>query len=596
MRIAICALLGVTTGLSMADVEVKRSDVVFMGAKDAEVYQAYGATLVSWGGHAWSESDAAVAQFKQRVDTAHSLGIRYCAGLAFRTAFAGMIDFDDDFVSSVCRTLDAEAIVVPWLWDHEHKGHPAYWFCTNAPGYREYLRHQTRQAMVTDVEGLHIDDYNGTAGTDWRGGCFCPHCMAAFRDYLRDKVPPERLAECGVDSLEGFDYGQFLRDQGVTVDEFRHKVKGSLPLGPEFVTFQYRAAAQWVGEIRAYAEELAGHPLALSVNSSASNREALVIAPQVTYFAGEVGHEAETLAVPGRPIYTFKLCDAVDRPMTCTASGTDWAFIAERSLPGLVRTWIAQAYAWGHQLMAPHRQWAYTKDKGTHWYQSQPSDYADLYQFIRAHAQLFDDYDALARVGLVYSNAATHGQTKTMRDAGIALARANVPFRIVIAGDDWLDERLTADDLAGLDSIVTIEPLAMDDEQAAALAAAADRVATWTAEANMSELVPRYITLAGADKITVVPRAVPGDDARPLVCHLLNRNYDGERDAVTPQTDFTVELQRTAVNGAQIRAATLFAPGAEPVALDLTQTDDALTIHVNRVDLWGVVRLDRTEK
>ena len=48
MRIAVCTGMIVMTLAVAADVNVKRSDVVFMGAKDAEVYRAYGATLVSW--------------------------------------------------------------------------------------------------------------------------------------------------------------------------------------------------------------------------------------------------------------------------------------------------------------------------------------------------------------------------------------------------------------------------------------------------------------------------------------------------------------------------------------------------------------------
>ncbi|MDH7571559.1 MAG: hypothetical protein QHJ73_18435, partial [Armatimonadota bacterium] len=399
------SLLLLSAPLADGQARVKRSDVVFMGPKSPDVYRAYGATMVSWGGTAGSDDERAVAAFRQRVKEAHDLGIRYCAGLAFRTAFARMIDFDPNFMESVCRTLDGEPIRVPWLWDHQHKGHPAYWFCTNAPGYRAYLRHQTRLALQTEVEGLHIDDYNGTAGTEWRGGCFCRACMEGFRQYLKENVSPNRLKELRIETLDGFDYGRWLREQGVTTEQYRRSVETTLPLGPEFLTFQYRAAAQWVGEIRRYAEELAGHPLMLSVNSSGNNPKALVIAPQLTYFCGEVSHQAAARAVPTEPIFVFKMGDALDRPVACTASGQDWAYVMEHRLPGLVRTWIAQSYAFGHQLMAPHRQWAYTEEKGTHWYQSDPAEYAFLYQFVRRYATLFDDYEAIAPVGLVYSNA-----------------------------------------------------------------------------------------------------------------------------------------------------------------------------------------------
>jgi len=163
---------------------IRRSDVVFMGNKGVEVTRAYGGTVVSWGGRPWADNKKALAAHHTRVQAIRALGVRYCPGAAFRTAFKGMIDFaPKDFMDSVCRTLDGKPILVPWLWDHKQKdGHPAYWFCTNAPGYRAYLKHQVKLCMSTPAEGLHIDDYAGTAGTEWRGGCFCRHCMAAFRE------------------------------------------------------------------------------------------------------------------------------------------------------------------------------------------------------------------------------------------------------------------------------------------------------------------------------------------------------------------------------------------------------------------------------
>ncbi len=50
-------------------------------------------------------------------------------------------------------------------------------------------------------------------------------------------------------------------------------------------------------------------------------------------------------------------------------SGGDWAFVKEHNVPGLVRGWVALSYAAGHCFMVPHRQWCYTPERGTHWYQ-----------------------------------------------------------------------------------------------------------------------------------------------------------------------------------------------------------------------------------
>jgi len=598
---------------SGAHVGIKRSDVVFMGNKGAKIHKIYGGTVVSWGGRPWGDRQKAIEQYRKRVNAAHELGMRYCGGAAFRTAFRNMIDFDPNFMQSVCRALDSSPILVPWLWDQKHrKGYPAYWFCTNAPGYRKYLKHQVKLIMSADLEGLHIDDYNGTAGTEWRGGCFCPHCMKAFREYLKENVSRQRLNACGVNSLDGFDYGKFLRDQGVTVKQYRHKVNGALPLGPEYLTFQYKTAAAWVSEIRRYAEGLVGHRLMLSVNSSASNHKSLLIAPVIDYFCGEVHHGADRGGVPKPyPIWNFKLADAVGRRQVATGSGGDWAYIAKHNKPGLVRTWIAQDYAFGHQLMVPHRQWAYTKIKGTHWYQSQPEDYAHLYRFVRRNAELFDEYEAAASVALLYSNPAFRRNKRGAKDACYWLAQNNVPFHIVVAGDDWLDVKLTPEKLAPYRALVVAEPTCLEGEQKKVIDTldAQGKVVRWDAkkkaldERVLFRRVPRQISIEGAENIMAVPRIIPNKPSAPALVHLLNRNYDPAKDEIIAQKELKLIIDTSLFGRADFAKAILYAPPAEfdpqnpgasePMDLDIKARGTRVTIRVPALGVWAIVKLHR---
>jgi hypothetical protein len=608
------------TDLTAGERAVKRSDVVFMGRKDRDIYEVYGATMVSWGGRPWNDEERAVAQFGRQVKEARELGMRYCGGAAFRTAFRGMIDFDENWRDSLCLTIEGQPITVPWLWDQKHKdGHPAYWFCSNAPGYRAYLKWQVMMAMKVDVDGLHIDDYNGTAGTEYHGGCFCKYCLGMFAEYVQRNVSPERLGQLGIPSAGKFDYRAFLNERGVkTVEEYRRILNSSDHLGPDYVRFLYFSAAEFVGQARRYAERLSGHPILLSVNSSCSNPKSLVIAPQLSYFCGEVHHGAEKSAWGPQqnwdltPVWTFKLADAVDRPQCCTGSGGDWAYIDEHRKPGLVRTWIAQDYAFGHCLMAPHRQWAYTPTKGTHWYQSAPQDYAHLYRFVRRHAALFDGYEAAAPVALLYSNAAARASQRNlqnMQHACLWLARNNVPFEIVLAGDQWLDARLTADRLAEYQALVVCAPTMLDDRQQQVVDdfAAAGRVVPWDAKTGIDErafgiLVPRQITIAGADNVIVVARTIPGKPDAPVVLHLLNRNYDEASDSMQRLADVTITLDKSLFPGRTFRKATLYsppakfdpqAPGAsEPVSLEVRQADVGITFTIPAIDLWAIAKLE----
>jgi hypothetical protein len=560
---------------------IRRSDVVFFIDNPA-MYEPYGCTVVGWGGVAKSE----------RVQAAHEKGVRlYATAIAFRTAFHRVMDFSDNHLDAACRDFAGEPFPVPWLWDHKYKGQPVWWGCTNSPLYREFLEDWLAKSMAAGPDGLHIDDYSGTAGAvTWLSAGFCRHCMAGFRDYLAKNVPKEKLAGLGITDLGTFDYRQFLVDRGVSPDDYK-KHRASLPLADEFLDYQVRANTEYVRAFHKLASKLRGKPVTLSVNSGLSSPMSLAIAPYVSYFCCEVGQNAASRAVPKHPIYVFKLADGLDRPLAVMGSGQDHAFIMEHNLPGLVRTWIATAYAFGHSFVAPHRLWCYTKEEGTHWYSGPTDQYAWLYQFVRQNARLFDRYEAIAPVAVVYDNAARRRGKADIEPICVELAERNVPFTMVVAGDDWLDYRLDADRLARFKAVIVPKDLALDDSQQKLIdqVKAEGRLVVWPGDEQLEKLVPAPVVVEGSEHVGVVPRAIPGDVSAPVVIHLLNRQYDSEKDAMVPQENFTLRLRLDLMGGRKLSRAVLHAPKQEPQTIDVTPAADAVTFTVPKLDLWAIV-------
>ena len=564
---------------------IRRSDVVFM-YDNPDQYEDYGCTVLGWAGSGNA----------QRIEQAHRLGVRwFSTSVGFLTEFKRVIDFNEEFMDAACRDFSGKPFIVPWLWDdnHRHKGQPAWWWCTNSPLYREYLDSRLKQVAAAKPDGLHIDDYRGTSGSvTWLSGGFCRHCMAAFRKYLAKNVAKEKLAELGIDDLDGFDYRQFLIDRGVKPEEYNGR-RSSLPLAAEFYNFQVTSNTAFVAEYRRRAEKLRGKPMSLCVNSGLTNPQALAIAPQLSYFCCEVGHYASRRAVPDHPVYIYKLADGLARPVTSTASGQDWAYIMEHNLPGLVRTWTALSYSHGHNLMAPHRQWCYTKEKGTHWYDGPTDEYAPLYRFVREQAELLDRYEAVAPIAVVYDNATRRKGRGDIEPICIDLARRNVPFTVVIAGDDWLDYRLDADRLKRFKAVVVTEQLDMAGPQRKLIEAVRDdgRLVVWPDKELLDKLVPAPVTVEGSPHVGVVVRAIPDDDKAPIVVHLLNRRYDGEQDAIVPQKNITVRLTRDVIGDRRLVGAVLHTPTAEPQSLTVTVDDAGISISVPELSLWGILEL-----
>jgi hypothetical protein len=595
MLASAAAAIAITGGTSMGQEKqptraIRRSDIVFM-YDNPKRYEAYGTTVLGWAGR----RDAG------HIAKAHAAGVRrFSCSVGFLTEFKRVIDFSDEFLDAACRNFAGEPYIVPWLWDHKykHKGtvQPAYWWCTNSPLYRKYLYHRLAETIRAGCDGMHIDDYRGTSGSvTWRAGGFCRHCMAAFREYLGRNVPKAKLAQLGIKDLETFDYRKFLLARGVTPADY-NKRRSRLPLAEEFYHFQVMADNAFVGEYHKRAGELAGRPIGLSVNSGLSNPHALVIAPHLSNFCCEVRHNASRRRPATHPVYIYKLASGLGRTVCSTAAGQDWALVSEHKLPGLVRTWVALSYALGHNLMAPHRQWCYTKEKGTHWYDGPTEEYVWPYRFVRSQARLLDGYDAVAPVAVIYSNPANRKGRGRIEAICTALAQANVPFRVVIAGDHWLpDYRLKAADLAAAKAVVAPKQLDLDAAQQKLIdrVAAAGRLVTWPDKDALARLVPAPITIEGAQRVWAVPRAPRGGRTKPAVIHLLNRNYDAKSDAIVPQKRLTLRIRRDLFAGRKLAKATAHAPKARPVELKVASTREHTTVTLPQLDLWTIVELGK---
>ena len=554
--------------------------------------------MVDWGGHprVKLENEKAIAGFRASVKMAQDLGIQYNAGIGMLTEFLGMIKSCPEHEKAICRNIDGMIITVPWLWDHKVDGElgKAYWFCSNSQLYQKYLRQLTELAMTCEPDGYHIDDFGGTAASHWMGGCFCETCMPLFREYLRENVTPEKLSEIGVEKLDDFDYRKFLLAGHVKDNDEFLKKRNSLPLYKEFTEFQAKAAGEVVRQLQEYAVKLRGKPLARSVNGAVPNQQAFVVMPHIDHYSCEIGMNAPGKKFTSWSAFTYKCGDMVKRGIAGTASGQDWAYVIEHKAKNLVRCWIAESYASGHCFMAPSKhQWAYTEKKGSHWYEAKPEDYADLYQFVRKNAALFDGYEPVAKVGVLFSHSAWRKFKKDSCSAASTLLDANVPFALVGAGDELLDVRLNAADLAKYDKIVAPAEPMLDPAQKKALDdLPADKKVVWKDAASLLKEIKPRIVVEGAGNIRVLPRMVPGRADSPLVVHVLNRNYDYEKELMIAQNNLTLRIPSDLLGGRKFSKCTAFTPDGPAVTLAVETVADGIQVKLARLKLWTVLKLE----
>jgi hypothetical protein len=209
-----------------------------------------------------------------------------------------------------------------------------------------------------------------------------------------------------------------------------------------------------------------------------------------------------------------------------------------------------------------------------------------VYCFVREHASLLDGYASLAKAALVY----THENFSEIRDAAVKLAQANTPYAIIVAGDEELPAPLTAETFAQYDYLIE----GPSGKAGEILEKSGTRSVKWGGLAELPNPIKEQVSVDGSDSVRVSIRYKPDDSAASIVCHLLNQNYDVERDDVKP-VDVRVTLSKgligKAKGNADVYDAILHTPKHLPVRLPAVKSSDDISFEVKALGLWAIVEL-----
>jgi hypothetical protein len=590
---------------------LKASDVVALFPMDAEHHKAYGLTVVGWGHDpAWSSRSRDLDQLKNLIDSSRAMGTRiFSANVELSSATAWVLADDPDLKEAVLRDVNGEPIVVPWFKPWAYEGIEMYWGCINNPVYRKNVRERVRTGFEAGADALHFDMPCGSARFSL-GGCFCDFCIEGFREYLNSAFTEEELRSRGIGNVEDFNYPDLVRSFASSREAFirAYDEGGIIPLIEEYETYQRMEAAGLITEMRDLARELGGPETPTSVNAWGFTPQLLACSQFADFFVAEVYHgEGTPRARPSVP-FAYKLADALGKNLAASGDGADWRYIQVNSAEGLARMWIALSYAMGHHFMVPYRQWVFLEGiqmKGNN-YTGPIEEYAPLYRFVRQNADLFDEYETVEQVGLLYNNrafAATccsrdhlrYDDHHEIHDAGLSLLDANIPYGVAIAGDDWLLNSLSEKELSRFELILVPEPQLLEGEQKRLVDGwmQSGRAIPWKGAEDVIGRVEPLVSLESKSSVWVLPRRIPDRPEAPLVVHLVNWDYIPSTDRPNVQSAVTVRLSNKLLDGREIREAMLFSPQHEPVVLDCENRSDGIYITVPDLELWGLLRLDR---
>ena len=232
--------------------------------------------------------------------------------------------------------------------------------------------------------------------------------------------------------------------------------------------------------------------------------------------------------------------------------------------------------------MAPHRQWCYTTEKGTHWYAGPKEKFAPLYQFVRQNVALFDNYQNYADIAVAYSQKTFDRDLSRLLSVCDRLASANISYRLVMGGDEIVNHPLPLDELRRAAHVLVLEPKDFLPEDQESL-----KILTVGQRLESLDQALTNVPVAARVKTSGTIRVFPRVKNNAAVIHLVNWGYQAGTDGVQSIENIQLHLDLTALGVAGAREAKLFSPGEKSVQLPILDS----TITVPKLGLWDIVEI-----
>ena len=514
--------------LKAIDPKLRKSDVVVMRSDSAVPVVAYGATRVAWNYQLATglvESYAALG-----VSFSQTLNLLNQRPLHLPLESGRAINFDGNI------TYHHHSKKIPYSAAVEEMRNDI-----TAHYHQRLLR--TRPASIQndnpmmDRHANHLGAHSG----------FEAETLVALKEHLRKKFRPEELRErFGIEDLAKFDFREWLRQHHDVNDAASYRAKAAqIPLVRELEEVQEDRIFRLLSDLRALTHTQPS-PILLSANVLPQHRYYRRLLNAVDFICSETPRPFEKGEPDVQDIVTSKFIESVGRDMIAV-NGHTWTHdVMTRGAVNLNRMLAAAIYAHGQIMMVPWDIWAgYSHKKEQHIrYYGDPADYAAMFRWIRENARYFDDYEALATVGLIWN---TDTNIRVLHEPALRLLKQHVPFALLSLGERYPDCTFDPEKAAAnLTHIATVSPLeTWNTPRRAVVTELAGRKRLLSIDEILSQPSPIKVEATDADRVWISPRRHERDANAPLVLHVLNRRYrsaDDSLDRSTVQLQISSEL------------------------------------------------------
>jgi hypothetical protein len=481
--------------------------------------------------------------------------------------------------------LDGMKYVPSWMRGWKQKV-PNYIGCCNHPDFRALFFKGGEELIAAGADAIHVDDWamNGS----WSrvaGVCFCEHCMAGFREYVKANLTAEQRVAAGIGDLDTFDYAAYVRghDGVQNADDYRKRYR-ELTLSPHFTDFQIESIRRLFREFGAHLDEYAGRHVPISVNNQFGDSGADF---GHTYCADlhdfQVGEKfRDDMA---SHILACKLAEGIGM----------WQVISPmpRRL-GPTYAGLATTYALGQLYLVPWDIYMGTEPNGPplpRFFATQ-EDFGPYYDLIHAHPELLDDYATPALVGvLVNLDEPQHQEALALCER---LTRLGVPYRVLVGAAKYARLPLRTEEIAQLPTVIALSPpdtFCPEDQAAMDEALATRCVRLLDADADLTDRGLSVLRVEGPAGVIAIPRVKPGPPSAAVI-HVVNWDLTPDGNSTEEYGSVTVSLTQPSTWG-PIAKARLYEPGGDPDGTDLAieTHPDTTRISIPRLKVWCILHL-----
>jgi len=618
---------------------IKKSDVFFtqpltdeIPSKEGGKYSNYHVDATMWG---FLPPSFANFDFQKNFTTTmssyvddtinHDLaGVGWVSRIEWDVIWNGMTSkYPQTFQQAMVKRLDGSNLEIKWFPGH-------YFFSTHHPLFREYIEWQIQgvafhdnENVVNRVDAILFDSQHSNPAQYYLGGDFSDHCMANFKSWLIKNYSNDELVTMGIANISTFHYGGFLKVMGYTAVQYEAEassIPNKIPLSNEYRHFLQDWNNNYLAELVQFTDEIAkdkGYPYKEGVGYIEVGTSSPIFDPywngirmpfndEFDFYVQEFNHRATEQKVSSDVILMYKLAEAINKPLALTALPyPDWNYMVDNpEATDLVRTWIAQAYVNGAIFMAPEHMWAY-QGALQRYYDPAIGDFDYIYAWINEKSFMFDGFDSVAKVGLVYSHEAYRESQYDNLDifsAAVGLMEQNIPYKLLIAGDDWWPKYLTdADQSNAMDNFSVIvktdfNGITLDTAQLTKLNSYSSKVVNWPDTAPFYKLLPKEMSVDAA-QVALFPREnvdlITTMDNAPRIMHVVNRDYNAGTSSLNTKNNLTITINDslyTDVSSGFV-GATYSQAGQAAIHLDISYVNGITSVKVPTLASWGIIEL-----